>query len=251
MDTTLLDRSTSPRTVWNTSTFASSCLNRCTILKTRRKEKKGLSPGIGNALPPPPFAKLCRSLSGAKRSSPHLWPKSGDKATGISFQKVALFACSQRSVTNQTAWEHECFTLPRRQGCRRFGISFITSIWANIWIPISAVLFHFLCQDTSASRIKATFVYFFDFWVPLGSLNLNTSLWTALSTARAEKHKSLVFPAHFYQLFPHVQFRESNCYKLATKLSHQTQMLLFCLLASLDFFILILLLWKHHDRSQR
>lgn len=104
----LPDRSTSLRAVWYTSTFASSCLNRCTILKTeRRHRRKGwvqvLEKPWLTALPPlQNWAELlCRSLSGAQRSSSHLWPKSRAKAIRVwSCQKTALFACSQRAVTD-------------------------------------------------------------------------------------------------------------------------------------------------------
>ena len=112
----LPNRSTSPRAVWNTSTFASSCLNRCTILKTERGHRREgwvqvLEKPWLTSLPPLQNCAelLCRSLSGAKRSSPHLWPKSVATAIRVwSCQKTALFARSQRSVTEQIVCRHPC-----------------------------------------------------------------------------------------------------------------------------------------------
>lgn len=227
--------------------------------KRKRTKQNELRGGIRKALAnfPPFFAKLlCRSLSGAKRSSPHPWPNT--RANAVKSLKLPE---DWPSVCHQTICSHPCLGTPTFHPPKKAGLQVIWHCYyynyTNIWITSSAALFYFPCQGTSASRITAFFFSLFvwlliQHWVPPGSLNINTNLWTAMCTVGAEGHGSLVFPAHSYQLFLFFWFKEILKLQEASyriKPSHSRLLLLFS--SFLYISLLMLLLSKHWDRSLR
>jgi len=94
--------------------------------KRERTQKRQLSPGIREALANHPlFANLCsRSLSGVKRSSPHICGQGvelrqlgSEVVRRLPSLHIVRGQLQNRLFADSSTWEHQCFILPRRQGC--------------------------------------------------------------------------------------------------------------------------------------
>lgn len=162
---------------YETSTFASSCLNRCTILKTeRRHRKEGLSPGIKVLANHPPIAKLQNCLtevSVAQTSSPQ-WPKSLCKAT----TELEGFRRLSSLHVDRGQLKIECLQMPLFRNSLVIYIFFYVFIYfltcaLTYELLLVLTLFHFSCQDFSASNFKHVFWGYLTYY-PM----LSASVWS-------------------------------------------------------------------------